>query len=140
MLLPGNLLNPFVVMPPCEGHNCECDKPSTKRIVGECDSFGYEEICLCDSCYELMQKDRDELYNQPRWCDWCKSMKEGCIEKRDPDEGMFGPVYMVCPACREALRQAIEKELMEEREDFDYEDRFDEFPPPECWDGEEDDE
>jgi len=35
---------------------------------------------------------------------------------------------------REALRKEIQKEL-EEMED-DYRNRFDEFPLPECWDGE----
>jgi hypothetical protein len=46
----------------CEGWNCDCQNQSTIWIQGETDSFGYEVIALCDSCYEKSKNGDDEYF------------------------------------------------------------------------------
>ena len=88
----------------CETHP---ERAATHSIVGECDSFGYETINLCDECYA---KTRSEIDNPPeRPCDWCKTLDQ-CSAMRDPDEGYSGPVYYVCKSCRTKHNQRLQEE------------------------------
>ena len=40
--------------PHCEGYNCDCENLVTVTIQGETDSFGFETIDFCESCYNKM--------------------------------------------------------------------------------------
>jgi hypothetical protein len=93
----------------CDEHP---DRPATHRVQGETDSFGCEMHDLCDECWRDW---RAEL-SKPQEafpCDFCKVPSAERRATRDPDEGMCGPVYYVCPECRKRQRERIEEELRE---------------------------
>jgi hypothetical protein len=101
-----------------------------KRVVGETDSFGSELIDMCKECFEKYQ----QAMNEPTigCCEWCKTDNVVIIETRDFDEGMAGPVYDVCKACRKKQNDRAQEELDEMRADNDHEDDFgdmEEEPP-----------
>lgn len=77
----------------CDEHP---DRPAVSRIVGETDSFGSELIDACQECMDQIDNHKkDAIYT----CDWCGTLGE-LLPTRDPDEGLTGPVYHVCHACR----------------------------------------
>lgn len=100
--LPGSShLVPMGAM--CDEHP---DRPATRRIQGETDSFGSEMHDLCESCY---QKER-RLPPPTGMCDWCRTPRQVLKPQRDYEEGLSGPVYHVCKGCIDKLN----KRLMEE--------------------------
>jgi len=84
------------------GAKCDrCGKPATVRKQGETDSFGAELYDLCDECASA---EPPPWYKDPAaTCEWCEQPagEYGLRPRRDPDEGMGGPVYYVCWSCIE---------------------------------------
>lgn len=101
----------------CDTHP---DRPATHRVQGETDSFGSEMIDMCDACYaEHVQYQRTR--DRSGVCDWCKNHKPRVIETRDYEEGMHGPVYLVCDACIQRRDESLREELARyEREQDDW--------------------
>ena len=108
--LPGQVLKPE------PGATCEThpEKLSVKRIVGETDSFGSEFIEMCSECYEKYKGYKEEARESFSICDWCKGNQKGCSPTRDYEEGTSGPVYNVCPGCRQRKSEEAQAELDED--------------------------
>jgi hypothetical protein len=99
----------------CDDHP---DRPATHRVQGETDSFGSEMNDLCAECYAELRAEMNapqEAYP----CDYCKVPSTDRRAIRDPDEGMYGPVYYACAPCRLEQRKRIQEEASE-FEDYDY--------------------
>lgn len=101
----------------CDDHP---DKPATHRVQGETDSFGSEMHDLCDECYAELRAEMSAPQEEFP-CDYCKEPSADRRPIRDPDEGLYGPVYYACPDCRRRQRERIEEELQEESY-IDYDD------------------
>jgi hypothetical protein len=110
--LPGRILSlPKGAMCENEGHE---NVPAVKCIQGETDSFGYEEFCLCQPCYDKYREEADKPKNG--YCDFCKQPDaEDIGPMRDVDEGTHGPVYEVCKACRTKYNRRMQEELDQDR-------------------------
>lgn len=85
-----------------QGQMCDVhpDRPAVARIQGETDSMGCE---LMDCCQECAAEIRDYARSAEAGtskCDWCKKDATDLRDRRDYEEGMNGPVYRVCGACR----------------------------------------
>lgn len=78
----------------------QCGKPAAYRIQGETDSFGAEFEDLCTDCFQSHQEQIEAQPSGLERCDWCHSMSDDVRPYRDMEEGMCGPVYDVCGACR----------------------------------------
>lgn len=87
---------------------CSKGTRATVRLQGETDSFGAEYSDVCQAHADSI---RTSELNTPTSCDWCKKMSNNCRSTRDYDEGMSGPVYMVCPACRLKQSQDADEEV-----------------------------
>ena len=44
-------------------------------------------------------------------CEWCKTTHVAIVPTRDIDEGMFGSLYDVCPACVAKQNRQAQEEL-----------------------------
>jgi len=106
------------------------DRPAIKRVQGETDSFGAEYFGACQECLDELAKD-DGTYTGT--CDWCEAESDKLRETRDYEEGMSGPVYDVCPGCRQKQNDAAAAELAEydNRDEDDYGTDGDEPDEPE---------
>lgn len=102
----------------CDDHP---ERPATHRVQGETDSFGSEMHDLCDECWTDLRKEMDEP-QEAFPCDYCKVPSADRRAIRDPDEGMYGPVYYVCPECRKRQRERLDEEAREFYDDYDYDD------------------
>jgi hypothetical protein len=119
--LPGSIHSvPKGVMCDTEGHE---KTPATRRVQGETDSFGSEMNDMCEECYRVFCLTRETEDTSGR-CDWCGGHSTERKSTRDYDEGMSGPVYMVCKGCRQKQYDEACKELEEEEPCF-YDDRED---------------
>lgn len=100
-----------------EGMKCDDhpDREATHRVQGETDSFGCEMADLCDECFREFKA--HGIY-KPESCDWCKEKATDIRPTRDYDEGLHGPVYYVCGACRKRRDDRIREESAE----YDYDD------------------
>ncbi len=107
----------------CDEHP---DRPAVARIQGETDSFGCEMADLCQPCLDEHRAAVREWRERPTKCDWCKNVTTDCRETRDYDEGMCGPVYDVCAACRRRRNEQAAAELEEHEADRGYGDWDDE--------------
>ncbi len=78
------------------------------RVQGETDSFGAE---WHDLCVECNNKRLEEERNRDRsgTCEWCKKFVAHRVKVQDIDEGMRGPVYDVCPACKKKQDEYIRR-------------------------------
>lgn len=103
---------------------------ATVRIQGETDSFGAEYEDLCDACVAKLEAEVEAARNTPGTCDWCKRTAI-LVNRRDPDEGMAGPVYRVCHACIAKSNQQ-DLDSMEEAEFDTWEAAFPDPHP--AWD------
>jgi hypothetical protein len=74
----------------------DCEKPATRRVQGETDSYGCEYIYFCDEHYEAFYS---ELTNTEYCCDGCGEVSSDVRPWRDPEEGNAGSVYMRCSEC-----------------------------------------
>lgn len=81
-----------------------CDEHPTilavRRVQGETDSFGCEYYYMCRECLDAYNKEMIRAKNEEQFCDGCKSMQKDVSAIRDYDEGMSGPLYYRCQACR----------------------------------------
>ena len=118
--LPGQKI--FLPLGVCCDEHTEIK--AVARIVGETDSMGYEALDMCQECYDNYLNE-DKL--QEGICDWCKSSDKDLKHKRDPDEGSYGRVYLVCTSCikSESEAQANESESDEDSPSTFNDDYFD---------------
>lgn len=106
---------------PGTGHplpkNAKCDmhpdRPAVARVQGETDSFGAELHDLCQECLDEDRAYRRSAEARSGECDWCRKEATDLSDTRDYDEGMSGPVYRVCGACRARRDQRLRDELAE---------------------------
>jgi hypothetical protein len=91
---------------------CDCcdGGPAVEVRAGECDSFGYEENHLCAACCAKWDAEAVEGYEL--FCDGCRRLTR-CWPRRDPDEGLSGPVYWYCAVCVDAVRKAEHEAWLE---------------------------
>lgn len=98
------------------------DRSAVARVQGETDSFGCEMHDCCQECMDEIRSYENSAEARTDECDWCKKDATDIADKRDIDEGMYGPVYRVCGACRKRRDDEIQKELDyydSGRDDFD---------------------
>lgn len=94
-----------------DGTMCDVhpDRPAVARIQGETDSFGCE---MADCCAECLAEMRAELAAPNIGdCAWCSATSVERVQTRDYEEGMCGPIYHVCYACKERQTAQIEQDL-----------------------------
>lgn len=110
----------------CDQHP---DRPAVCRVQGETDSMGSELNDMCEECaaeYRAWARSPEATTGR---CDWCKVDATDLRHTRDYDEGLDGPVYEVCGACRKRRDERINAEIDEY--DLDYpEDDYD--PADDC--------
>jgi hypothetical protein len=96
-----------------EGTMCDVhpDRAAVVRVQGETDSFGCEMNDCCQECFDKIREYERSDEARTGKCDWCKKDATDLADKRDIDEGMCGPVYRVCGACRKRYDDEIQKEL-----------------------------
>lgn len=99
----------------CDNHP---DRPATHRRQGETDSFGCEVYDFCAECNEDYNRELREAREATEPCDWCGEEKSGLLPARDYDEGMAGPVYMVCRECRLRQNEAAQAEYEAWRNEY----------------------
>jgi len=102
--MPGSSI-PAPLNAVCDTHP---DRPASKRVQGETDSFGCEYHHLCVDCVASLQA-HAAAYRQGR-CDWCGTFAEDLRNRRDYDEGMTGRIYRVCGSCVKKERAAIDND------------------------------
>lgn len=121
--LPGHLLPRPLTAVACDNHP---GVPAVVRRVGETDSFGSELVDWCQECDDAFKLARETPANG--YCDWHKGEGEDIRPMRDYDEGMSGPLYQTCSACRDKVHLAALKELEENPppDDWGYQDIIDE--------------
>ncbi|MBN22684.1 MAG: hypothetical protein CL678_15475 [Bdellovibrionaceae bacterium] len=89
------------------GHMCEhenCDQVSEWRLQGETDSFGAEYEYFCDKHMAEIDEQLRNAEPQLEECEKCHKEHLDIMPVRDAEEGISGPVYYCCPACRDKLR------------------------------------
>lgn len=91
----------------CDDHP---ERPAVRRIQGETDSFGSEMHDLCQECLDAHSKEVAEA-DYSGTCDWCKEHKPRLWNQRDSDEGMYGPVYLVCDDCSRKQSERLAEEM-----------------------------
>ncbi len=101
--LPGATSKPDV------GASCD-EHPrhaAVVRVQGETDSFGAEYIHMCIVCKKDYDAHRERLGGAvyEGLCGRCKTPAP-VFPYRDFDEGMNGPVYYYCQACKVAVLRA----------------------------------
>lgn len=104
----------------CDDHP---NVPAYRRIQGETDSMGSEMHDMCKECYDAHVEARKTADTSGR-CDYCKTHAPALSPRRDPDEGMAGPVYYVCRPC---IVRANERARQEAEEDDSYYGRDDDW-------------
>lgn len=97
MTLPG-AKHPLPDGAMCDVHS---GRKAVARVQGETDSFGSELNDLCIECLDEVRRYARSPEVRSGTCDWCKIDKTDLAPARDYDEGLNGPVYRVCMACRE---------------------------------------
>lgn len=101
--LPGNTI-------PCEkGFECDienCGLPAVRAVVGETDSFGSEINHFCEAHYQQhVSAQQEEDFSLT--CEHC-GVANNVRYVRDPDEGMYGPVYQLCQTCTRRMLASYE--------------------------------
>lgn len=98
----------------------ECKEPATRGFCTEADSFGAEIEYFCDEHLRELQE-KTPWYQNPESpvCEWHREgqgpIKVETVQPiRDPDEGLHGPVYYACGACRQRMWAAQEQEEIAE--------------------------
>jgi hypothetical protein len=103
----------------CDQHP---ERPAVARVQGETDSFGSEMNDLCEECLKADREYAGSPEATTGQCDWCKGDVTDLADARDYEEGMAGPVYQVCGACRKRRDDRIAAELSQYDDDRDYDD------------------
>jgi hypothetical protein len=127
-----------------EGMKCDdCDMPAVNRVQGETDSFGCEYGDYCTFHYEDAMAGFRLAREEARvgCCDWCKGSANDLRQTRDYEEGMGGPLYMVCGACITRRNEEATAELEAnghfDGDDYDTDSWFDADPAPDPTDWDE---
>lgn len=96
----------------CDKHE---DRVAVARIQGETDSFGAELNDMCQECYNAHKQYMADtaVERATGCCDWCKNHATDLRRMRDFEEGLGGPLYDVCGACRKRQNDELEEELRE---------------------------
>lgn len=92
----------------CDHHP---ERPAVARIQGETDSFGCEMNDMRQECLDEHRAYMRSPEATTGRCDWCKKDAADLRTTRDYEEGMCGPVYEVCGACRQRRDEAAQAEL-----------------------------
>lgn len=100
----------------CDQHG---DRPAVANIQGETDSFGCETLYCCQECADSIMASLRSPEARTGRCDYCKTEVTDLANFRDFEEGMAGPVYRVCAACRKRVRDDLAAELAEYDDDWD---------------------
>lgn len=87
------------------------DRPAVVRIQGETDSFGCEMNDCCEECADEIRSYARSAEASTGRCDWCKKDATDLRDQRDYEEGLNGPVYRVCAACRKHADDEARREL-----------------------------
>ena len=96
-----------------KGAKCDVhpDRNAVVRIQGETDSFGCEMHDCCEECADEIRAYARSAEARTGKCDWCKKPATDLSYTRDYEEGMSGPVYRVCGACRKRREDEDRAEL-----------------------------
>lgn len=94
----------------CDNHP---DRLAVARIQGETDSFGSELWDCCQECVDELRAYRRSPEARTGCCDWCKAQATDLRNRRDIDEGSYGPVYRICGACDDKYQAELQRELDE---------------------------
>jgi hypothetical protein len=90
-----------------------CDKHQATLAVavlcGEVDSFGHEEIGMCQKCVDNYKK--LEIKPIVGTCDWCKTTEVVVKPTRDYEEGSAGRLYDVCQQCRTDQEKSAQEDV-----------------------------
>lgn len=109
-----------------DGQTCDehPDRLAIARIQGETDSFGAELIDMCEEC---LAEYREEVKTDDHSgiCDWCRTHKPRLWNRRDDEEGMYGPVYLVCDDCSQRREERLREEMARYEPMDDYDPRWD---------------
>lgn len=97
--------------PPGEKCDNHPDRAAVARIQGETDSFGAELHDVCQECLDRIRARRRSPEATTGRCDWCKREATDLRHHRDFEEGMSGPVYRVCGACRRKEDEELRAEM-----------------------------
>lgn len=94
----------------CDAHP---DRPATRRVQGETDSFGCELIDMCDECHAIYKREMAETATERATgvCEWCGQPATDLRQRRDYEEGSYGSLYDVCGACIRQQNQEAAEEL-----------------------------
>jgi hypothetical protein len=92
----------------CDNHP---DRPAVARIQGETDSFGSELWDCCEQCRDELRAYRRSPEARSGKCDWCKEQATDLRDRRDIDEGSYGPVYRICKCCDDKYQAELQREL-----------------------------
>lgn len=113
-----------------EGQKCDehPDRPAVARIQGETDSFGCEMNDMCAECLAEYREWARSPEATTGKCGWCKQEATDLRWTRDYDEGMHGPVYQVCGACRRHREEEDRAELDAYDDGYDAYDEDGDFP------------
>jgi hypothetical protein len=108
--LPGRFIRNARSGEECDHCACEGkETPATTVIQGETDSFGHEELALCDACNnKALEEDDNRIFGT---CEWCQK-EQATLLTRDPDEGSSGPVYRICTPCDRRMMKSLADEEM----------------------------
>lgn len=103
---------PGTARQPPDGVACDehPDRPAVARVQGETDSFGCEMHDLCAECLAAFRAHANSPEARSGDCDWCRQAATDLSERRDSDEGLYGPVYLVCGACRRKDDEVMREE------------------------------
>lgn len=113
--LPGSTHHSLPEGTMCDEHP---DRPAVVRVQGETDSFGSEMNDLCQECWDAEREWRRSGEARSGECDWCKQQATDLSDTRDYEEGMAGPVYRVCGACRKR-RDDRDRAYLDQFDDYD---------------------
>lgn len=109
----------------CDWHT---DRPAVARIQGETDSFGSEMYDMCRECLDEHCEQIRSAEARTGRCDWCKKDATDLVWARCYDEGLDGPTYHVCGACKERQTRRLQQEMDEHDLDYPEDDNWDDDP------------
>lgn len=88
----------------------DCNEKACGKVAGEVDSMGVEWEFYCEN---HINERVDAIRNTEEVgsCEWCGEESDNLRPYRDIDEGSNGPVYDVCPSCRQKQSDRVSEEL-----------------------------
>lgn len=113
-----------------EGAMCDehPDRPAVANVQGETDSSGHETHLMCAECLEADRAYEASEEARSGRCDWCKADATDLVWARSYDEGLDGPTYRVCGACKDRQSQRLQAE-MDDHGGYDWDEPEDHYDP-----------